>query len=86
MTPPTATDLAAITDSEVLAAGAPSAPWNQPEVDDEVDEFADTQQSLSERIMLGLFIAVPFLAILVAIPMAWGGWLSWTDAGIAVSM
>jgi stearoyl-CoA desaturase (Delta-9 desaturase) len=86
MTAPTSTDVPAITDSEVLAAGAPSAPWNQPQIDDDLDEFADNQQSLTQRIILGLLIGVPFLAIVVAIPVAWGGWLSWTDVGIGVAM
>jgi stearoyl-CoA desaturase (delta-9 desaturase) len=84
MTPPTSTDLSA--DPEVIDAGSPSAPWNLPQLEDEADEFGDNQQSLSERIILGLFIVVPFLAIIVAIPVAWGGWLSWTDVGIAVAM
>ncbi len=30
------------------------------------------------------FVVVPFLAVLAAIPIAWGGWLSWTDIAIAV--
>jgi stearoyl-CoA desaturase (delta-9 desaturase) len=28
------------------------------------------------------FVVVPFLAVLVAVPVAWGGWLSWTDVAI----
>jgi stearoyl-CoA desaturase (Delta-9 desaturase) len=44
------------------------------------------QQSMNERIILGTFIAVPFLAILVAIPIAWGGWLGWLDVAIAAGM
>jgi stearoyl-CoA desaturase (delta-9 desaturase) len=28
------------------------------------------------------FVIVPFLAVLVAVPVAWGGWLSWTDVAI----
>ena len=32
-----------------------------------------------EQAALVVFIAVPFLAILAAIPVAWGGWLGWTD-------
>jgi hypothetical protein len=32
-----------------------------------------------EQAALVAFIAVPFVAILLAIPVAWGGWLSWTD-------
>src|ERR1700754_4493379 len=28
------------------------------------------------------FVVLPFLAVLVAVPVAWGGWLSWTDVAI----
>jgi stearoyl-CoA desaturase (delta-9 desaturase) len=28
------------------------------------------------------FVVIPFLAVLVAVPVAWGGWLSWTDVAI----
>ena len=43
-------------------------------------------QSRREQIALALFIIVPFLAIAVAIPVAWGGWLGWTDVVIALVM
>jgi stearoyl-CoA desaturase (delta-9 desaturase) len=28
------------------------------------------------------FVIIPFLAVFAAIPVAWGGWLSWTDVAI----
>ncbi|HET6213416.1 MAG TPA: fatty acid desaturase [Micromonosporaceae bacterium] len=36
-------------------------------------------------ILIGLwsFVVIPFLALFAAIPVAWGGWLSWTDVAIA---
>jgi stearoyl-CoA desaturase (delta-9 desaturase) len=34
-------------------------------------------------IALYFFVVVPFLAVFAAVPIAWGGWLSWTDIGIA---
>ena len=34
------------------------------------------------QIGLGAFIIVPFLALLVAVPVAWGGWLGWRDVVI----
>ena len=43
-------------------------------------------QSRREQIALAIFIAVPFLALAAAIPVAWGGWLSWTDLGIMLVM
>ena len=36
------------------------------------------------RITIGVFVAVPLLAVLLAIPVAWGGWLSWTDIALMV--
>src|SRR3954452_4477025 len=33
-------------------------------------------------IALYAFVILPFLAVLVAVPVAWGGWLSWTDVAI----
>ena len=67
-------------------AGAPSAPWNQPEVEPD-DDGAGLRQSLSERIVLGVFIAVPFVALLLAVPVAAVlGWISWLDVGLAVVM
>jgi stearoyl-CoA desaturase (delta-9 desaturase) len=46
---------------------------------------SDTQ-SLTERIILGVFIVVPFLAVVAAVPIAWGGWLGWRDVTIALLM
>jgi len=43
-------------------------------------------QSRKEQVALAVFIAVPFLALVAAIPVAWGGWLSWTDVAIALVM
>ena len=39
-----------------------------------------------EQIALGLFIGVPFLAILAAVPVAWGWGLGWRDVVITVVM
>ncbi len=43
-------------------------------------------QSLQERIALASFIGVPFVAFLAAIPIAWGGWLGWSDVVITFVM
>src|SRR5919112_5146338 len=40
-------------------------------------------QSRGVLIALYAFVIVPFLAVLAAVPVAWGGWLSWTDIAIA---
>jgi stearoyl-CoA desaturase (Delta-9 desaturase) len=44
------------------------------------------RQSRTEQIILGVFIAVPFLAVIAAVPIAWGGWLGWHDVVIALVM
>lgn len=52
-----------------------------------LDTLGGETQSLKERVTIGLFIAVPFLAIVAAIPVAWmGGFLSWLDVVLAVVM
>ncbi len=43
-------------------------------------------QSRREQVALVLFILVPFVAIAVAVPVAWGGWLGWTDVAIMLVM
>ena len=43
-------------------------------------------QSRKEQVALALFILVPFLAVAAAVPVAWGGWLGWTDIAIMVLM
>ena len=57
---------------------------------DELERISGTlggdTQSRGEQITLGLFIVVPFLALVAAVPVAWGGWLGWHDVVIAVFM
>jgi stearoyl-CoA desaturase (delta-9 desaturase) len=43
-------------------------------------------KKLWEQVALGLFIGVPFLAVLGAIPLLWGRGLSWHDVVIAAVM
>ncbi|MGN9774401.1 acyl-CoA desaturase [Micromonospora sp. H33] len=44
-----------------------------------------TQGTQSRGILIALwvFVVVPFLALVAAVPVAWGGWLTWTDVAIA---
>ncbi|WP_371498774.1 fatty acid desaturase [Kitasatospora sp. NBC_00374] len=44
------------------------------------------RQGLAERVTIGLFIAVPFLAVVAAVPVAWGWGLGWLDLTIATVM
>ena len=43
-------------------------------------------QSTVERVALAAFIVVPFLSVLAAVPVAWGGWLGWRDVVLALAM
>jgi stearoyl-CoA desaturase (delta-9 desaturase) len=44
------------------------------------------RQTTKERVTIALFIAVPFVALVAAIPIAWGWGLSWRDIVIGVVM
>jgi stearoyl-CoA desaturase (Delta-9 desaturase) len=42
------------------------------------------KQSAGFLIALGAFVIIPFLAVLAAVPVAWGGWLGWSDVIIGL--
>ncbi|MFY1634289.1 acyl-CoA desaturase [Solwaraspora sp. WMMB335] len=42
------------------------------------------KQSAGILIALGAFVVIPFLALIAAVPVAWGGWLGWTDVVIGL--
>src|SRR4051794_30549524 len=42
------------------------------------------RRSTPEALVVKLFIIIPFLALLAAVPMLWGWGLGWTDVGLAV--
>ena len=42
------------------------------------------RKGMTEQVALVLFIAIPFLALLAAVPFAWGGGLGWHDVVIAL--
>jgi stearoyl-CoA desaturase (Delta-9 desaturase) len=44
------------------------------------------KQPLGIEIALWAFVVIPFLALIVAVPVAWGGWLGWSDVAIAAVM
>src|SRR5437763_14556559 len=41
------------------------------------------KQPTGIMIALWAFVVIPFLALIAAVPVAWGGWLGWTDVAIA---
>jgi stearoyl-CoA desaturase (delta-9 desaturase) len=46
--------------------------------------LTEGRQSAGVLAALWAFVTIPFLALLAAVPVAWGGWLSWTDIVLAV--
>ncbi|WP_213452956.1 acyl-CoA desaturase [Rhizomonospora bruguierae] len=48
--------------------------------------LTEGRQSLGILIGLWSFVVIPFLALIAAVPVAWGGWLSWTDVAIGAVM
>jgi stearoyl-CoA desaturase (delta-9 desaturase) len=46
-------------------------------------DYEDKQSTLLQRIMVGVFVGVPMLALVAAIPVAWGWGLGWHDIVIA---
>ncbi|MEV0592564.1 acyl-CoA desaturase [Nonomuraea cavernae] len=47
-------------------------------------DLAATPVPWFERVMVALFVVVPFLAVLVAVPFAWGWGVGWRDLVIAL--
>ncbi len=62
----------------VLAPPAPVPGRARPDLDPE-------QDPTGERILVGIFVVVPMLALLAAVPLAWGWGLGWHDVVIAIA-
>jgi stearoyl-CoA desaturase (Delta-9 desaturase) len=65
---------------------APTLAPRPPAAEEPTGTLGDEYKGRGEQVALFLFIAVPFVALLAAVPVAWGGWLGWTDVAIAVVM
>src|SRR5271155_613070 len=48
-------------------------------------EIMPEASSVFDRVLVGVFVAVPFLALIAAVPLAWGWGLGWHDAVIAIA-
>jgi stearoyl-CoA desaturase (Delta-9 desaturase) len=48
-------------------------------------DFEEEPSSMTQRVLVGVFVGVPLLAVIAAIPLAWAyGFLSWHDVVIAL--
>jgi stearoyl-CoA desaturase (Delta-9 desaturase) len=45
--------------------------------------LSGTEQPLAERVLIKVFVFVPMLALVAAVPAAWGWGLGWTDVALA---
>jgi stearoyl-CoA desaturase (delta-9 desaturase) len=68
------------------AVAAPEAPARvqADELDVDTGTLGGELKRPWEQVALALFIGIPFLAVLAAVPIAWGGFLGWRDIVIAV--
>ena len=48
-------------------------------------EIMPEPRSAFERVLVAVFVAVPFLALIAAVPLAWGRGLGWHDAVLAIA-
>jgi stearoyl-CoA desaturase (Delta-9 desaturase) len=62
----------------VLTPSAPSPSRARPDLEPE-------PESISSRILIGVFVVVPLLAVLAAVPLAWGWGVGWRDIVLAVA-
>src|ERR1700689_4265969 len=65
-------------DAVLAPPAAPRTPAGQrPEIEPE-------PRATSERVLVALFVAIPLLALVAAVPLAWGWGLGWHDVIIAL--
>ena len=48
--------------------------------------LTEGKQPVGIMVALWAFVIIPFVALIAAVPVAWGGWLSWVDVSIAAIM
>jgi stearoyl-CoA desaturase (delta-9 desaturase) len=65
---------------------AETAPGPEPTAPDQTPSVAPETKRGGEQVALALFIGIPFLALLAAVPVAWGWGLGWHDIVIALVM
>ncbi len=83
MTPVPQPTLARAPEQQTDTASEPPVKAAQPPVK---ATHGEDVKSPVEQIALTAFIVIPFLALVAAVPVAWGGWLNWSDVVIAAVM
>ena len=56
----------------------------EPAVNENADDLV--YLGMPMRITIGAFVVIPLIAVACAIPIAWGGWLSWLDITLAIGL
>jgi stearoyl-CoA desaturase (Delta-9 desaturase) len=74
-TKPGITNTGASTESPPVSPTPPKSPLN---------DLRDDPKGTFEKVLIGTFVAVPMLALVAAIPLAWGWGLGWHDVVIAL--
>jgi stearoyl-CoA desaturase (Delta-9 desaturase) len=65
-----------MTSPALLESTSPGEPGPRP--------LTEGKQPTGILVGLWAFVVIPFIALAVAVPVAWGGWLHWTDVAIAI--
>jgi stearoyl-CoA desaturase (Delta-9 desaturase) len=68
------------TTTTAAAAQGVAAPARTP-----LSDLQDEPKGLFEKILVAIFVAVPMVALIAAVPLAWGWGLGWREAIIAVA-
>ena len=84
MTPPAAGTLTSTEADAVEEAALTGHAYGALDAPPVAATFGSDHQGLADRIMVGVFVAVPLLAVLVAVPVAWGWGIGWTELVLAV--
>jgi stearoyl-CoA desaturase (delta-9 desaturase) len=73
-----------MTQATALGSRRSSRHDSDPSSPDTGEAFEQPHSTVIERMTIGFFILVPFVAVIAAVPIAWGGWLGWHDVVIAI--